>query len=228
MKKPLVIFIHGALSSSSCWNYIKYSVRRELKSINSHSFDYEVSSKPAVEIVQDLYDQILPLALVDPEIEIIFVGHSYGGVLSVEIARKLEHDSSKITVLTLASPLGGSGAASVMKLFRPHSHLFRNVGSHDKFMLDFKSKDLPCKTYSIITSSEESSQNFLLPGRNDSVVTVESQEAFLEDAQHFHRHLDCNHFEVLLSPAVGEIIRKLIKDRKTFESEFKTNCLQTA
>ena len=231
--KKLVIFLHGALSSPKCWNYINFMSRRELKTTRQLYLEYDITSKPANEIVDDLFLVTQEeIELIQPD-EIIIIGHSYGGIIGIELAHKLTQSEfepfrpEQITVITMSTPLGGSGAASLMKFFKPSSYLFSNVGSYDRFMLNFKNKDLPCNVYSVITASQENGTWFL-PGKNDSVVTVDSQSYFNDHSRLQHKHLECNHFEVLLLPEIAEIVSDLFLDKNKFVEHFSKKAIQLA
>lgn len=210
---PLVIFIHGALSTARSWNYIQYATRKALKTLDAEVIcpEYDVAEKPATEIIDDLLEQITPSLSYMPR-RVIFVGHSFGGVLAVELARRLieEHEvlAANVEVLTLSTPFGGSGAASFLKLFKPSSYFYNNTGAFDRFMTNFKNKPLPCRVASLITSIEGSGADFLR-GENDGVVTVASQSQFNDDPLHEHCLMPTNHFEILLLPEAGAIISRL-------------------
>ena len=207
MSKPLIIFIHGALSSAKSWNYVRFYLRRQLKDADVLMLEYDITSEDAADIVDQLYLQIVDKLPEDNQV--FLVGHSFGGILAVELARRI--DENACTVVTLSSPFGGSGVAMLLKLFKPSSHLYKNIGTYDTFMSRFRGKSLDCPTYSFITSSDQAAD--FLSGPNDSVVTVSSQEEFNEDALLKHKYVSCNHFEVLLSPAVSKDIGDILANK---------------
>lgn len=223
-----VFFIHGALSSAQSWNYVKYAARRSLASFHQvKNFDYRVTEQSAYDLSEELAAAIKKGF--SSGSRTFLIGHSFGGCLAVEAVRilaKKQDVSERCKIMTLATPLGGSGAASLLRVFKPSSMLYRNVGAYDGFMLDFKSKPLPCKTYSIITSENEHADFLPGTGQNDGVVTKDSQEYFNSDPLLAHKYLEHNHFEVLLSPKVGSLVNQLLstspENNKRFEENFQS------
>jgi pimeloyl-ACP methyl ester carboxylesterase len=210
--QPIALFIHGALSTRRSFSFIKQQLLQDEADNNYafRDFSYDIRKEPGEETVARLVKQALGYITSTMQ-NLSLICHSFGGVLGVAAARELIelHPALNIKIITLATPMGGSTAASMLRAMKPSSTFLKNVGAYDKFMKDFKSYDLPCRTRSIITT--EGAMD-LMPDANDGVVTVKSQLEYSEDANFHPVKVKLNHFEVLLShEAVGYIKKELYR-----------------
>ena len=115
-----LIFAHGAMSTPASFNYIFDKLDK--KDYQSFNIKYDLNRQKAFDIVNDQLELIINACKSDDEI--IFIGHSFGGVLSVDIANQLiEAGYTQIKVISISSPFGGSVAASWMRLMKPGSLL---------------------------------------------------------------------------------------------------------
>lgn len=195
--KTLVLFIHGAFSTKETWNYLAPKV--EELGHETMFVEYDVAAEDA----DDIVGRALYLLSFKPFDKLWIVGHSYGGVLAVEIAASL--GGKNVEVITLAAPLGGSELASLLSLLIP-SKLVQNVGAYNQHMLWFKSLSLPCKVHSIVTQLKGSD--------NDGVVTVSSQLHFKNDVNFTSEILHASHGEVVLSSYVAGRLQQLLHGRE--------------
>lgn len=210
----LVIFIHGALSSPSSWAFHRRVLKPLLKTKTVVSAQYDVERSTSEDISKDLVKAILKLMQATKFDRVMLLGHSFGGVLAIDAVRILLKDhaddciGSKFRVFALSSPLGGSGAASLFRVFKPFSQFLKNVGSFDSYMTKFKSRQLPCPVYSVVSTAPLSPDYPIQ--KSDGVVTLESQTHYQRDPQCYTTHVTSNHFEVLLSEKVTEEIKKFM------------------
>lgn len=210
----LIVYVHGALSSRNSWNYIRQKFAEKLgdgEKPTEEYIKYDLNKEVSPDIVKKMVDKITSLLQKLQPTKLVFIGHSFGGVLSVAAARELSEllDEKKIKtrIITLSAPFAGSEVASMLRLFRPGSMFFKNVGTHTDFIKDFKARKLPYKTHVFVTT--EGGADWM-PQANDGVVTVESQQFFMNDPLANHQEAKVNHFEILLSDQVVTQLTKSI------------------
>jgi len=204
--KTLIVFVHGAFCSNKSWNYLRQIIELGLPPSSDHEiamFEYDVVEDLAEDIVGDLVSALKSNA--HKYDKIWMVGHSFGGVVCVSAARDLKKFSGEldIEIITMATPFGGSEAASLMSIFKPHSRFIRNVGSYNRYMTEFKAQKLPCKVHAIVTFTESLNWGWV---ENDGVVSVESEMHFKKDPNFFPEYRNMAHSEVLLSEEIGSWI----------------------
>lgn len=222
--KPINLFIHGALSTRRSFSFIKSQLLLEEQVANPQAFaasspadfkaqcayeykdfSYDIRAEKGADMVDRLYKQLKTYG----NRPVTMICHSFGGVLGVSGARRIltEKDDLNISVVTMGSPLGGSAMASFLKMLKPSSTFFRNIGSYDSFMKEFMSEPLPCRTRALITTEGHADW---MNEPNDGVVTVGSQMYYEGDPYFYPATVKTNHFEVLLSDkAVGYIKKEL-------------------
>jgi pimeloyl-ACP methyl ester carboxylesterase len=215
----LIVFVHGALSTKRSFAFIEQGLNKsmyramsqlegapELHELNPwelRSFSYDIRKEPGKATVSRLVKQLNGYLKSFEVDRLVLICHSFGGVLGVDAVRHLHlSDASKASVISMSTPYGGATIASLIKLFKKSTFL-DNIGSYEPFIREFLSKPLPCRVRKIITT--EGSADFL-PGINDGVVTVDSQLALADDPLSSHVKVKLNHFEVLLSQEVVDII----------------------
>jgi pimeloyl-ACP methyl ester carboxylesterase len=217
----LIVYVHGALSTKNSWNYIRQNLINRLTNDPSRSekdrpheefIHYNLNKETSDDIVVDMVEKIQSWVTDKGIKKLILIAHSFGGVLSVATVRKLSDffKASKVKprIITLSSPFAGSEIAAVLRIFKPGSVFFKNIGDHTDFIKDFKRHPLPCHTHSFITT--EGSADWM-PQDNDGVVTINSQMYFEDDINFAHQEVKSNHFEILLSDLV---VTQLFKEAK--------------
>lgn len=210
----LIIFIHGALSSSNSWAYHRLVLDSVIKNRRVELFNYDIERSTSQEVSDALTDSILNLLKTKKYKRVFLIGHSFGGVLAIDAVNKLlldykhRNNNVKFKVLTLSSPLGGSGAASFLRILKPFSQFLKNIGSFDSFMTSFKNRKLLCPVHSIVSIANLASDYPIK--QSDGVVTVESQIHFKNDPLCTITYVDSNHFEVLLSEKVSKEIANFL------------------
>lgn len=207
----IIVYVHGALSTKNSWNYIrqKFAEKRPDGEIIEEYIRYDLNKELSPDIVSKMVDRVGKLLTKNVVEKLIFIGHSFGGVLSVATARELkamiEEKKIKTRIITLSAPFGGSEIAATLRIFRPGSLFFKNVGTHSDFVKDFKAKPLPFKTHVFVTT--EGGADWMSQA-NDGVVTVESQTWFSDDPLANHQEIKVNHFEILLA---DQVVTQLVK-----------------
>lgn len=214
IKSPSIWFIHGANATPLSFKSIQLKLR-ESDSIQEHQFinvKYDCQD-PLSEIVERIVS-VLP-----DDVPIFLVGHSLGGVIAAAVAQKnihFEYGKDIKGVITIASPLGGCEGADYLQWLFPHYHLFKNISTKNKVVMDLKANGAAVPTLSFITTS---GNNPVYPEANDGVVTVNSQRA-LRNAKKIE--VPYNHFEVLLSEDVAEHIKTFVlEDTSVSSTEIK-------
>lgn len=195
----MIIYVHGALSTRRSFSFISQALQDV--PIPHKYFSYDVRTSHADDIVDSLVEFVQKA---DAQLPVLFISHSYGGVVSVAAARRLAQPCS---VLSMATPYNGSAEASFLKFLRPSSKLLSNIGSFNSFMRGFSAKPLPCRVRGLVTVAGGAEW---MSDANDGVVTVESQLHYEHDPNWSGVQVEANHFEVLLMPKVVELIRKEI------------------
>lgn len=198
----LVIYVHGALSTPRSFAFIKQS----LPDTVCYDFEYDIRKEAASNIADRLAEFTTSCG---KSAQLTYITHSYGGVLAVEAVRRLgtaalEQD---VLVTSMSTPYAGSSIASLMKLLKPSSQFFANIGRYNAFMLKFSASPLPCPVKGIITTAGAADW---ITEPNDGVVSVGSQLHYEADPLWSGVKLDANHFEVLLHPRAYKIIEKVL------------------
>lgn len=185
-----VWYIHGANASPASFSYMK-------------------AQFPDHEVVDVAYDCAHPaLGVLDhltkearaSKTPFAVVGHSLGGVLGVSLAQR----SSKVSrVVTLASPFGGSRAASLLRWLIP-SQLLSDIAPSSKLITTLHALPVNVPVLSLVTTYGHSA---LMAEPNDGVVTVASQQALTGPT---YVPVPKNHFEVLLCPDVANTARSFL------------------
>lgn len=106
--------------------------------------------------------------------------------------------------VTISTPYGGAEVADYAKYFFPFNRLIRDVGPHSNPMKEVDTIKITHPWLQIVTTKGESPWIHVA---NDGVVTVKSQQ-HREDMEFVDIHT--NHYEVVMSPQVVEIIKERI------------------
>jgi pimeloyl-ACP methyl ester carboxylesterase len=185
-----LVYIHGANATSESFNYI----RNELGT----GMDIDYDSRNGFE--NNLKDMLSKLSAVN---DIVFVAHSLGGIYALHIANAIP--AQVLGAVTLSTPYGGAAVADYAQYFLPFSRLMRDIGPSSWVMKQADRIKIQHPWTNIVTVKGQSP--FLLE-HNDGVVTIASQR--------HHSDMDLiyveyNHYEVVLSNRVLEIIKERVK-----------------
>lgn len=173
-------FIHGAHSSPRSFAWLKEHLPHH------HGFDVEYGHSRTVLTVVDA----LAARLRQETKPVVLIGHSLGGLIALNLAHRLPGQVGK--VVTLASPLGGVGAATVLRWMIPHP-LLADIHPSSPLDSQVRHRAPPVPTLSLVATAGRSP---LLAEPNDGVVTVSSQTCLDGPV---YVEVPVNHFEILLA-----------------------------
>lgn len=189
MKK--VIYIHGANASPSSFNYLCQVLPPHIMSfVNYATFDR------AVDVIARVAQEIEDLGE-----KVYLVGHSLGGVISVNIS----YATTLIEkIVTISSPHGGSEFAQRLRWFHPRYPMLREISPNGDVIAPIAKRGAVVPTMCVVSKAGSTP---LFNEANDGVITVDSQ-LVLNNAEFCE--LELNHFETLLSTQTADIIEKFI------------------
>lgn len=180
----IIWYIHGAGASNRSFTWL----HEQLPDMPAQFFSYTL-----FETAHDAI-QRLSQAIAEDGRPAVLVGHSLGGIMAIAAT------AANITgCVTLCAPFGGARHAEFLSMFYRH-HLLSDLRSHGPLLRGVRAAPAT-KPHLAIVGTEG------LPffaEDNDGAVTVASQTAL--DNVHYVR-LSLNHFEVLLSRDVVDLIR---------------------
>lgn len=185
-----VIFIHGANSTSSSFNYIKSCCHFN----NVEDFDYSVQQR----FFLNLTDMTERLSFIDGPI--FFIAHSLGGIFALLLADQFS-DRIKGAV-TISTPYGGSSIADFIKFLVPNNQFLREIGPSAEPISQSREVEIRWPWINLV--STRGHVPWIL-GDNDGVITLDSMRN--------HTKLEtidiaANHYEILLHDQVIKIIKE--------------------
>jgi pimeloyl-ACP methyl ester carboxylesterase len=188
-----LVYIHGASATSESFNYIRSKL--------GAGIDINYDSRNGFE--NNLEDMKAQLKNVK---DMAFVAHSLGGIYSLHIANALPENVKG--AVTLSTPYGGAEVADFAQFFLPFSRLMRDIGPSSWAMKQAKKIKIQHPWTNIVTLRGQSP---FIPEANDGVVSIASQR--------YHTDMELveveyNHYEVVLSDHVIDIIKERIKKFK--------------
>ena len=188
-----LVYIHGASATSESFNYIRDKLGKGI--------DINYDSRNGFE--NNLNEMVAQLKGVK---DIAFVAHSLGGVYSLHIANTIP--DQVLGAVTLSTPYGGAEVAEFAKFFLPFSRLMRDIGPSSWAMKAAKNIKIQHPWTNVVTVKGQSP--FIMEP-NDGVVTISSQKhhADMELVE-----VDYNHYEVVLSDQIVNIIKERTKKFK--------------
>jgi len=188
-----LVYIHGANATSESFNYIRSKI--------GSGIDVNYDSRNGFE--NNLNDMLAQLKDVK---DLAFVAHSLGGVYALHIANALPNNVSG--AVTISTPYGGAEVADYVQYFLPFSRLMRDIGPSSWVMRQADKIKIQHPWTNIVTVKGQSP---FMHEPNDGVVTIASQKHH-DDMELVE--VEYNHYEVVLSDAVIDIIKKRIKKFK--------------
>lgn len=188
-----LVYIHGASATSESFNYIRSKL--------GAGIDINYDSRNGFE--NNLEDMKAQLKNVK---NIAFVAHSLGGIYSLHLANAMPE--KVLGAVTLSTPYGGAEVAEFAKFFLPFSRLMRDIGPSSWAMKQAKQIKIQHPWTNVVTLRGQSP---FIPEANDGVVSIASQrhhsDMELVDVEY-------NHYEVVLSDQVIDIIKERVKKFK--------------
>jgi len=188
-----LVYIHGASATSESFNYIKKNI--------GEGIDINYDSRNGFE--NNLSDMIKTLKGVK---NIAFIAHSLGGIYSLHLANAIP--KQVLGAVTLSTPYGGAEVAEFAKFFLPFSRLMRDIGPSSWVMRQSDKIKIQHPWTNVVTVKGQSP---FITEPNDGVVTIASQKHH-EDMELVE--VDYNHYEVVLSDQIVEIIKERTKKFK--------------
>lgn len=185
-----LVYIHGANASHESFNYIREHLGGDDITVDyfcQHGFEHNLEL---------IYRKI------KHEQDMFFIAHSLGGIYSLYLANRMP--SQVLGAVTLSTPYGGSEFADYAKYFMPFNRLFKDVSTHGPIIK--QSFDMTIQHPWCNVVSTTGSAPWIIK-HNDGVVSVDSMKHRQDMDLEF---IDCNHYEVVLSPKVLSIIKDRI------------------
>ena len=189
-----LVYIHGANATSESFNYIKSKLGPglDLNYDSRHGFENNLKDMQAT---------------LSGHTDLVFVAHSLGGVYSLYLANLMP--TVVKGAVTLSTPYGGAEVADYAKYFLPFSRLMRDIGPNSWVMRQANRIKIQHPWTNIVTVKGQSP---FMHEPNDGVVTIASQQ------HHGDMELvevDYNHYEVVLSDHVIDLIKQRVDKFKT-------------
>jgi hypothetical protein len=189
-RHPHVVFIHGANASPKSFNYIL-----ENSNITNCTKVRYFSSDGFYNNLEKIKNQ-----LIDINEPVFIIAHSLGGIYALHLSQYI----NVIGVVSIASPFGGSATADWAKFFVP-KRLFSEIGVASTPITRGHKIPIKCPWTQIVTTEGAIPVHIV---KNDGVCTVSSMKR-RKDMQ--HKEIPYNHYEIMNSPEVVNIINKKLK-----------------
>jgi pimeloyl-ACP methyl ester carboxylesterase len=185
-----LVYIHGASATSESFNYIRSKLGKGI--------DIEYDSRNGFENNLTL----MKMQLEDVN-DIAFIAHSLGGIYSLHLANEMPEQVKG--AVTLSTPYGGAEVADFAKYFLPFSRLMRDIGPSSWAMKQADKIKIQHPWTNVVTVKGQSP---FMVEPNDGVVTIASMKhhADMELVE-----VDYNHYEVVLSDKIIDIIKERTK-----------------
>jgi len=188
-----LVYIHGASATSESFNYIKNKIGDGI-AVNYDSRNGFENNLSAIK------EQI------GKTNDVFFVAHSLGGIYALHLANAIPNQV--LGAVTLSTPYGGAEVAEFAKFFLPFSRLMRDIGPSSWAMKQASKIKIQHPWTNVVTVKGQSP---FMAEANDGVVTISSMKHH-EDMELVE--VDYNHYEVVLSDKIVNIIKERIKQFK--------------
>ena len=192
----MIVYIHGASATSESFTHIRQYVR---ETFNEPDILIEYKSDNGFE--NNLNEM---KGMLDGEDRLFFISHSLGGIYSLYLA-----DYYKETTrggISLSTPYGCSEEADFARYFLPFNRLMKDVGTMSHVIKESRYLPAPPNWTQVVTTVGQSPW---IQQQNDGVVTLKSMRSRTD----FNLvEVDLNHYEVVISDRVVQIILDKIKE----------------
>ena len=188
-----LVYIHGANATSESFNYIKSKLGTGLDLSYDSRNGFENNLKDMQSTLQNYKN-------------LVFVAHSLGGIYALHLANNMPEVIKG--AVTLSTPYGGAEVADYAQYFLPFSRLMRDIGPSSWVMRQASRIKIQHPWTNIVTVKGQSP---FMHEPNDGVVTIASQR------HHTDMELvevDCNHYEVVLSESVVQLVKERVNKFK--------------
>ena len=185
-----LVYIHGASATSESFNYIKSKIGDGI----AVNYDSRNGFENNLEAIKEQIGKTK---------NVFFIAHSLGGIYSLHLANAIP--KQVLGAVTLSTPYGGAEVAEFAQFFLPFSRLMRDIGPSSWVMKQANKIKIQHPWTNVVTVRGQSP---FMTEANDGVVTISSMKhhADMELVE-----VDYNHYEVVLSDQIVDIIKERIK-----------------
>jgi pimeloyl-ACP methyl ester carboxylesterase len=190
----MIVYIHGASATSESFTHIREHIKQKdiaLEYSSANGFDNNLEEMTEKLKFQD---------------KIFFVAHSLGGIYALHLADR--YRDRVLGGVTLSTPYGGCRQADYARYFLPFSRLMKDIGTMSSPMFEAAKIPAPKNWANIVTLVGDSPW---INESNDGVVTIKSMSS-RSDMELIP--LNLNHYEVVISNSVIDIIKTQLKKSK--------------
>lgn len=184
-----VVYIHGATASERSFAFIQKS----LKAKNPIYLNYEKNSTAKDNL------SIMKIELLKANEPLFVIAHSMGGLYATYLQKEFANIKG---VISLATPFNGSEIAMWGAMLNPAYQLFQDITPHSTFVSESKKIEITVPWLQVVTTIGDVPW---IMGDNDGIVTRSSMTC-RTDVEYLE--LDRNHYEIVLSNRVIDIIKK--------------------
>ena len=191
----MIVYIHGASATAESFTHIRQFVRDHVEEPDL-ALEYR-SEDGFAHNLEQMKGQL------DDADRLFFISHSLGGIYSLHLAN--HYRETTVGGVSLSTPYGGSQQADFARYFLPFNRLMKDIGPMSQPMAQAKKLPAPPNWTQIVSTRGQSPW---INDPNDGVVTLDSMRA-RGDFEIIE--LPLNHYEVVISNQVVEIILERIK-----------------
>jgi len=184
-----IVYIHGATASERSFAFIQKSIRSK----DPIYLNYEKEG-PAKDNLAEMIE-----ALNSVEEPLFIVAHSLGGVYATYLQQEVDNIKG---VVSLATPFNGSEIATWGAMLNPRYQLFKDISTQSSFIRGSRNIEITVPWLQIVSTVGDVPW---ITGTNDGIVTRASMMC-RDDVE--YTELDRNHYEIVLSKRVVDIIKK--------------------
>jgi pimeloyl-ACP methyl ester carboxylesterase len=191
----MIVYIHGASATAESFNFIRDHIKDKNIAIeydSAHGFEENLNEMKQV---------------IQKYTNIIFICHSLGGIYALHLADSFP-DRVK-GAITMSTPYGGAEVADYVKYFLPFSRLLKDIGPNSWPMRTAKDIKIRHPWVNIVSTAGKSPW---MNVPNDGIVTIASMKRHQQDMDIIE--VDVNHYEVVISHAVLDIIKERLEKLK--------------
>jgi pimeloyl-ACP methyl ester carboxylesterase len=191
----MIVYIHGASATAESFNFIRDHIKDKNIAIeydSAHGFEENLNEMK--EVVQKYTN-------------IIFICHSLGGIYALHLADAFPNRVKG--AITMSTPYGGAEVADYVKYFLPFSRLLKDIGPTSWPMRTAKDIKIRHPWVNIVSTAGKSPW---MNVPNDGIVTIASMKKHQQDMDIIE--VDVNHYEVVISHAVLDIIKQRLEKLK--------------
>ena len=186
-----LVYIHGASATSESFNYIRSKMGGRDMTVD---YDSRNGFENNLEAIKEQIGKTK---------DVFFIAHSLGGIYSLHLANAIP--KQVLGAVTLSTPYGGAEVADFAKFFLPFSRLMRDIGPSSWVMRQADRIKIQHPWTNVVTVKGQSP---FMAEANDGVVTIASMKHH-DDMELVE--VDYNHYEVVLSDKIVDIIRERTK-----------------